>query len=164
MSDTRFALLGATLCANKGLRTTSGQQLPSARHRSSRNAWRNLGTFGAPPSTICIVPMHTRKLRLLKQVPMPNNKAHIMPQGTLVGCRTPRAVHKCGLQHQQPTGWARYIGCGCQDPLREQFRELIVPWGNTIPGPPTHPTLLLGVLLNMESNRVNTWYIVILWN
>ena len=29
--------------------------------------------------------------------------------------------------------------------------ELIVPWGNTTPGPPTHPTLLLGVLLNMES-------------
>ena len=37
--------------------------------------------------------------------------------------------------------------------IGEQFRELIVPWGNTTPGPPTHPTLLLDVFLNMESNR-----------
>ena len=34
--------------------------------------------------------------------------------------------------------------------------DLIVPWGNTTPGPPTHPTLLLGVSLNMESNRDTT--------
>ena len=42
------------------------------------------------------------------------------------------------------------------DLVGEQFRELIVPWGNTTPGPPTHPTLLLGVFLNMEPNRVTT--------
>ena len=44
----------------------------------------------------------------------------------------------------------------CAGIIREQFRELIVPWGNTTPGPPTHPTLLLGVFLNMESNCVTT--------
>ena len=39
--------------------------------------------------------------------------------------------------------------------LREQFTELIVPWGNTTPGPPTHPSLLLVLFLNMgmEVNR-----------
>ena len=37
--------------------------------------------------------------------------------------------------------------------LREQFTELIVPWGNTTAGPPTHPSRLLILLLNMEVNR-----------
>ena len=54
--------------------------------------------------------------------------------------------------------------------LREQFTELIVPWGNTTPGPPTHPSLLLVLFLNMEVNRgmMHVWCyfreLMLLWH
>ena len=50
---------------------------------------------------------------------------------------------KVFLQQQRPDRIIMHVPGGRTQArfisLREQFRELIVPWGNTTPGPPTHP-------------------------
>ena len=83
------------------------------------------------------------------------------PANRVVGGQFPYTGLGVCTRNSRRRAWRHSMVCTLKDNrchsraihvLREQFRELNVPWGNTTPGPPAHPTLLLGVFLNMESN------------